>query len=148
MTFPGTSNVITDWREAVQEYLAEQFPNADVRGGEETTVNRRPKDLICVWWPGWAAMQRDLSLANPTLLIRYFPRRSMQPNTETPVDQSQLEQAAIDLALAFEPMRKAGDFVENLACYLRDMKPSPATDRWCVDGTLQAYTLNLAASPA
>jgi hypothetical protein len=142
------SNLITDWRVAVQEHLATSFPDADVRGGEEISVNRRDKALICVWWPGWSAIPRDISLANPTLMIRYFPKRSKQPQTETPVDQSALEQAAVDLMVAMESKRKAGDFVENLACYLKDVVPNPAADRWCVNAIVQAYTLNLAASAA
>lgn len=140
------SNLITDWREAVQAHLTAAFPAADVRGGEERTVNRRPADLICVWWPGWPALQRDISLANPTLMIRYFPKRSRQPNSETPVDQSVLEQAAADLMTAMASKRKAGDFVENLACYVSRCIPNTAA--WCVDATVQAYALNLATSAA
>lgn len=142
------TNVITDWREAVQEHLASVFTDADVRGGREDSVNRRTNDVILVWWDGWSAMQRDISLANPKLKIRYMPSLSKQPPGETPYDRSTLEQAAADVAIAMEAKRKAGDFTDGVACYISDFAMNDSQAEWYVEFTVQGYAQNLAASPA
>lgn len=142
------SNLITDWRVAVQDYLAAQFPAADVRGGRYDSVNRTKQDIIVVWWPGWPALQRDIALANPTLMIRYMPKLSKQPNRETPYDRSALEQAAADVMVAMQPMRKAGDFTDGVACYVASAIPNDRQDEWWVDFVVQGYAQHLAGSPA
>jgi hypothetical protein len=143
-----SSNLITDWRTAVQAYLAAQFPDAEVRGGRDETVNRRDKDLILVFWPGWGELARDISFATPTLTIRWFPKLSKQPTLEQPRDESPLEQAASDLMTAMASKRKTGDFVANLACHVSRVTPNDDPAHWYVEATVQAYALNLAASGA
>jgi hypothetical protein len=142
------TNLITDWRTAVQEYLADQFPDADVRGGHDNTVNRDQKDQILVFWPGWPELARDIALATPTLTIRYFPSLSKQPTTTSPRDEAPLEQAAVDLMVAMADKRKTGDFVDRLACRISKCVPNPDQSAWYVEATVQAYALNLAASAA
>lgn len=141
-------NLITSWRTAVQEYLAGQFPEADVRGGHDNSVNREPKDQIIVFWPGWPELPRDIALATPTLTIRYFPSLSKQATTTSPRDEEPLEAAAVALMVAMAGKRKAGDFVEGLACRISKCVPNPDQGAWYVEATVQAYALNLAASAA
>lgn len=142
------SNLITDWRVAVQAWLVTSFPGADVAGGEQDGVNRGPKPLIVVWHPGWPVLPKDLSLATPTLLIRYFPTRSKQVSTTVPHDPSDLEQAEVDVMVAFKEKRKGGDFVTNLACFISSATPNYAPDKWYVQFTLQAISLHLATEAA
>lgn len=141
-------NLITSWRTAVQTYLAEQFPTATVKGGRDVKANREPQDQILVFWPGWPELPRDISLATPTLLIRYFPSISKQPTTVSPRDEGPLEQAAVSLMQAMAPMRKTGDFVAGLACRVSKVVPNADQAAWYVEATVQAYALNLAATAA
>lgn len=141
------SNIITDWRVATMACLQAAFPESEVVAGEKAGVNRRADALIRVWWPGWAAVPRDIALANPMLLIRYFPTRSKQPG-DVPRDPSELEQASADIMAAFASKRKAGDLVANLACYVKSCVPNYADDQWHVEAQLQSITLNLAATSA
>jgi hypothetical protein len=138
-----SDNIITAWREAVQAYLTAQFPEAEVLGGKRDGVSR-DKARICVWWPGWPALQRDIALANPTLLLRFFPALSKQPSATSPRDEAPLEQAAVDLMVAMAAKRKAGDFVADLACYVSSCVPNDDPDIWRVDATIQAIAMNLA----
>lgn len=142
------SNLITDWRAAVISYLSDQFPAATVKGGRDASVNREAQDQILVFWPGWPELPRDIALATPTLTIRYFPSLSKQPSTTSPRDEASLEQAAADLMLAMAPKRKAGDFVDGLACRISKCVPNADPAAWFVEATVQAYALNLAGSAA
>lgn len=141
-------NLITLWRSAVQTYLGEAFPDATVKGGRDTKANREAKDQILVFWPGWPELPRDVSLANPTLTIRYFPSLSKQPTTTSPRDEGALEEAAVQLMTAMATKRAAGDFVDGLACRISKVIPNADPAAWYVEATVQAYALNLAASAA
>lgn len=132
------------WRQGVQTYLAAQI-NADVVAGERDGVHRGDKDLIAVWLPGWDELQRDIAIAVPTLLIRYFPTRSKQPAEDAPADPSPLEDAVDTLiAKLGRPTQGVGFFTANLSCRLASAKPNYASDIWRVDASLIAYTLGAA----
>lgn len=142
------SNLITEWRKAVQAYLEESFEGAEVKNGREIELNRREKDVILVFWPGWPELARDIAFATPTLTIRYFPTLSKQPPTTSPRDEGPLEQAAVGLMEAMATKRKAGDFVDGLACRIATCTPHSSTTDFYVESEVRAYALNLAASAA
>lgn len=144
----STADFITQWRSAVQAYLDEQFRDAEVVGGHRDGLNQRNKDLIAVWWPGWDELARDVSLATPTLTIRYFPTKSKLPRSETPRDPSALEEAAVGLMLAMRDKRGVGDFVEKLSCRISRIVPVDLPDQWYVEATLASYTFHLASAAA
>jgi hypothetical protein len=140
--------VIAAWRAGVAAYLVEQFPDAEVLSGQPDKDGvSRDKDAIFVWWPGpWQVLQRDISLAGPTLSLRYYPARSKQPTPVVPPDPGALEAAADALVAVFDRSTQAADvFAENVACYLSQITPNYAPDLWRVEATLTAYTLGAAA---
>ena len=142
------SDFITQWRAAVEAYLADQFPKAEVVGGSREGVNQRDKDLVAVWWPGWDELPRDITLATPTLTIRYFPSKSKLPKRENPRDPSALEQAAAGLMLAMRAKQKVGDFVPKLACGISRVVPVDLPEQWYVEATVTSFTFHLARNAA
>lgn len=137
--------MIHEWRQAVHSYLAATFTEADVESGEQDGVQRE-RDLIAVWWPGWDEIARDISLAAPTLQLRYFLARSKMPAETSPADPSPLEQAADALLAAFDRASQApGFFVTGLSCRITTIRPVYDAELWRVDATLLAYTLGAAA---
>jgi hypothetical protein len=138
--------MINAWRTGVFDYLTTQFDAADVVAGERDGVWRGDNDLIAVWWPGWDERSRDISLAQPTLTLRYFPAISKQPQPETPVDPSPLEEAADALLAAF-PRDKQGAnvFATNVACRITSIRPNYDPAIWRLDATMVAYTLGATA---
>lgn len=140
-------SLVSDWRAAVQEHLATSFPRATVVGGERTEgVSKREKDLICVWFPGWNVIESDTTLAQPTLLIRMFPKKSPLDRRSVPDDPQPLEDAAMELVRAFPRATQVGGFfVANLSCRLTTCVPDYAPENWQVNATLLAYTILEAA---
>lgn len=139
--------MVSEWREAVVEHLASAFPDAEVLSGRRAGVSR-DRDRIAVFWPGWRASQRDYTLATPSLTIRYWPARSKQPSTTSPPDPAVLEDAGVALMLAFRNTRKAGDFVDGLACWLDEVAPDYDDEEWKVEAVLKAVALNPAVAAA
>jgi hypothetical protein len=133
------------WVNGVAAHLETAFPAADVVRGQRDGVWRDDQDLIAVWWPGWDELSRDTALASPTLTIRYFPRRSVQPDEAVPADPDPLLDAADALLAAFDRASAAvGFFTSGLSCRLSRVAPDYRTDVWRVDATLVAYTLGAA----
>ncbi len=131
-----------DWLNGVANYLAAQFPAADVVRGERDGVWRDDQDLIAVWWPGWDTLTRDIALATPTLALRYFPRRSTQPADATPADPDVLLDAADALIAKLSRTTQAvGFFTSGLSCRLSSIRPNYAPDVWRIEATLIAYTV-------
>lgn len=149
-----TTNLISDWRLAVQTYLQVTFPDPTVvKSGRVEGVNREAYDLICVFWPGWTEIPNQITLATPRLLVRWFPSLSRQPTETSPRDEAPLEQAAVDLMTAFATKREAGAFVENLSCRVaavtpHDRHPALPNQEWFVEAELRAFTLNIANEAA
>jgi hypothetical protein len=134
--------VINEWREGVKTHLATQFPDADVVAGERDGVWRGDNDLIAVWWPGWDERSRDISLAQPTLTIRYFPALSKQPPPDTPIDPAALEQAADALLAAFPRSTQAANvFATDVAARITSLRPNYDQALWRVEATMIAYAL-------
>lgn len=149
---------MTDWREAVQSRLSTYFSGASVdaevvggrrpRDGESIAVSKRRKTLACVFTPqsSFQEITRDVSLAQPTLIVRVFPGRSELPQSTSPDDPTPLEEALGHLLVCFDRTTQgAGYFIDNLSCRLTGVVSYDRPDQWYVEGTLQAYTLRSAA---
>lgn len=138
---------MTGWVDGVVEKLGDELGGTVVVvAGERDKAWRDDRDLVCVWWPGWDELSRDTALAQPQLTLRYFPKRSVQPADQTPVDPSPLTDAA-DVLLGYftRATEGVGFFTSGLACRLTSLRPSYAKDVWRVEGTLVAYTLRPSA---
>lgn len=143
------SSLITDWRKAIEAHLRSELDGVEVLpGGQREGPNRRDKPAVCVFWPEWRAVDRDIALADPHLEIRYWPPISRLQKNQNPRDPEPLEQAAVTIMLAFRDKRKVGDFVENLACYIQTATPNYDPDEWRVDFRVQSVTLHLATRAA
>lgn len=136
---------LTDWREAVMAHLRENgFPApARVEGRpRDDNASHRDHDLVCVWWPGWDTIERDLSLAQPRLMVRAWPGRSKLSKPTQTDDPAPLERIAMRLMLALpRSTQEAGFFVENLSCRIRNVVPSYEDDVYRVEAELIAYTI-------
>jgi len=139
--------VIHASRQGVCDKLAAAFPSLEVKPGRNDTVWRGESDLIVVWWSGYQVMARDISLARPTITIRYFPTLSKQPAEEAPRDPSALEQAADALIATFDrSTQEVGYFAPNTSWRLDSIpEPNMAPEVWMVEARLVAYTLSEAA---
>lgn len=132
-------------------YLATQYPGVDIVGGRRpkdsaTAVNRRDKDLICVFSKPWNELPRDPSITTPGLAIRWFPTRSKQPQDTTPDDPTTLEQAEWNLISAFTRATQVpGFFADRVAWRLTGITQNDRDDQWYVEASLTAFMLREAA---
>lgn len=135
--------MIHAWRTGVFNYLVTTFDDdADVVAGEREGVHRGEKDLLAVWWPGWDERSRDISLAQPTLTIRYFPSIHRLPPNATPTDPGPLEQAADALLAAFPRSKQGANvFATDVACRITSIRPDYSPERWRVEASMVAYAL-------
>lgn len=141
-------SLITDWRSAVQTHLETQLGSdtVEVVAGERDGRSGRERGLVCVWFPGWQVIERDTSLAQPTLLIRYFPSKAAPTVSKksVPEDPSPVEDAVMALVAAFPRASQVGGFfVGNLGCRLTSCTAD--YDNWRAEATLTAYTILEAA---
>lgn len=137
---------MTGWvNGVVQKLQGELGDQVVVVPGERDKAWRDDKDLVCVWWPGWDELTRDIALAQPTLTLRYFPRRSIQPDEQTPDDPTPISDAGDVLLEFFSRSTEAvGYFTAGLSSRLASLRPNYDKDIWRVEGTLVAYTLGAA----
>lgn len=142
------SNVITDVREAVEDHLRTALAGVTVQSGRSDGVNRDDAARVSVWHPGYPVDLRNRTLARPTLIVRYFPTLSKQPEAASPRAQAVLEQAEADLLAAFGGMNRAGDFVDDVAVSVSGATLNDDPARWYVELTLVVLMLNLAQPAA
>lgn len=136
----------TSWRDALVTALASAFPTAEVRPGARTGVSR-DKDRVNVFsQPGsWQRDQTHGVVANPSMIVRYWPARSKQPPTDTPHDPDELDNARDALLAALRPLQ-ASLSVTNLWYFLVDSALTDEDpDEWGVEVRLKGFAKNLAA---
>lgn len=100
------SNVLTDWRVALQTLLSTTFvsSNLEVLAGERSGL-ARDRDRACVF-AGPLVPDADVNDARPKMTIRYwkkYPKVGTLSLDEEPVDPSALEQLMLDLAAMLQP---------------------------------------------
>lgn len=103
------SNVLTDFRVALQTLLAATFTttNLEVLSGEQQggTPGSRDRDRACVFAAPLVPDGTDVNDARPRMTIRYWkPYPKIGPRlAEVPVDPSELEQLMLDMAAMLQP---------------------------------------------
>ena len=148
------SNLITDWREGVQEHLTTYFAGlspaveVNVVAGRtpgkvgQTAVSRRTKPTLCVFFTGYEEMSRDTSLATPQLVVRMFPVRSELPASATPADPEPLEAACMHLVAAFPRATQSfGYFADEVSSRVVSVTPYDQDTGWYAEALLRAYTV-------
>jgi hypothetical protein len=133
------SNIITDWREQLVAYLAEQFPQAKVESGVRPPAPSRDKDLIAVFWPGMGEAA-NVNFANPTMTVRYWVRDPKMIPRREPRDDSALEAAGIALMQALQPVQATLDPQRRF--YFRVVSIVPDREEFGVEAQLLAWTVN------
>lgn len=125
-------------------HLRQHFPApAELEGRPRSdNVSRRDNTLICVWFPGWERITRDMSLAAPTLKLNAWPGRSKvaRPTQTNPGDE--LEVLSMKLLNAFPRATEVvGFFGVNLSSTVLRLTPNYDDDVYRVEGDLQGYTI-------
>lgn len=135
--------LMTDWRNALIPELEEAFPGALVAAGERTGVSR-DRDRINVFPGGWSRDGGRAVVANPIMLIRYWPKRSKQPASDVPHDPTELDDARDAMLTALRPLQ-ATLGVTNLWYFLVDSaEVDEDPDEWGVEFRLRGFGKNTA----
>lgn len=95
-----TTSAVTEWRVALVAYLKLKFPHADVFSGEVEGVQRNT-NRIGVFWEDTEEASDDVNFALPRLTIRFWVAKP-KTSLKNPTDDTPLEQAAEDLAVALQ----------------------------------------------
>lgn len=140
------SNLITDWRNALVALLKTKFPDAEVISGDRVDGPSRDKQRIAVFWPG-TPESAEVNFINPRMTIRLWTPHPKVLQKPVPADDTPLEQASWDLALALQPV---------LVTLLNDTEPAykgfyfrcaqivPVRDEFAIE----AHLLGLWKNPA
>lgn len=130
---------LTPWRQALQAFLEEAFPDAEVIGGMRSGVSA-DKDRICIFHPIWRE-DGDPNYARPNLEVRFWPARSRQP-TDNPADPTAIEQAIDDMLSALQTVQAPGKLIDGLYCRCIAAVPDYDPNEWGIRFTLTAWTVN------
>lgn len=137
------SNLLTDWRAAIQVLLATAFPGADVAAeiypGEFDSLSR-DKDRIRVFTNPLVADARDVNDARPGLTVHYFLSKPKISGltAEVPVDPDDIEQVMMTLAATFKAHLTS---VGGMDYYHVD-SITPDRELYAVEALLTGWTRN------
>jgi hypothetical protein len=137
------SNLLTDWREAIQALLATAFPTAEVDGeiypGEFATISR-DKDRIRVFTNPLEPDSRNVNDARPRLTVHYFlSKAKFGPLTaEVPQDPADIEQVMATLAATFKAHLTSVGGMD----YYHVESITPDRELYAVEVLLTAWTRN------
>lgn len=140
-----SANLISDWRRAVMSELKTAYPQAEVRAGRRTGVSR-DQVRIYVFAEGVSELAERVVVANPVLVIRFWPDRSKLPD-DTPLDPTQLEQAMVDVMRLLQDRQEQIERAVDDLWYFRvqsaeiDLDP----EEWGVQFRLLGFAKNVAA---
>lgn len=139
------SNILTDWRLALQAYLEANLPLPengkawDIRAGEHDQVEPvRDRNLLVVFVPSFAPSP-DLLFASPPMTIRAWIPKSKQPKPVVPPDPAPLEQLAIDFTTTLQPVR-ASLLIGRLVFQIAEIQIDQ--ESWGVQVVLSSFTPN------
>lgn len=140
------SNLLTNWREAIQTLLVAAFPAAEVKAevypGEMDNLSR-DKDRIRVF-TGPLAADTNVNNARPKLTVHYFLKQAKISSltSENPLDPQAIEQTMVDLAAMFEAHLTSVGGMD----YFHVDSITPDRDLYAVECQLTAWTRNPAES--
>lgn len=139
-----SANLLSDWRRALMSELKTAYPEAEVRAGRRTGVSR-DKVRINVFSEGAAEMADRVVVANPVMVIRFWPDRSKIPDTQPP-DPTQLEQALHDVMRLLgerqEQIERAVDDLWYFRVQAAEIDEDP--EEWGVQFRLLGFARNVA----
>lgn len=139
------ANLISDWRRALMSELKTAYPAAEVRAGRRTGVSR---DLvrIHVFSDGYQEVADRVVVANPVMLIRFWPDRSKLPDSQ-PLDPTQLEQAMVDVMKLLQDRQEQIERSVDDLWYFRVQSALIDEDpeEWGVEFRLLGFAKNVAA---
>lgn len=143
-----SSNVISDWRRALVAELKTAYPDALVTSGRRSGVSREPR--ITVFSDGYREQGGRVVVANPVMVIRYWPARGDTAAAESPADPTELEQASIDLLRLLEDRQSQ---IERAVTDLWYFRPESALidedpDEWGIEVRLVGFAKNIAVALA
>lgn len=135
------ANHITDWRVALSNDLATQFPDAEIERGERTGKSV-DKDRIAVFWPGFQEQSGRVVVGETRLIVRYWPKQPKVKNNGSPQDPATLEEAAMDLAAFLQTKLTA--YTAQGVWFFRVLSITPDydPDEWGVEAVLLAMSDN------
>ena len=143
-----SANLVSDWRRALMSELKTAYPNAEVRAGRRTGVSR-DKVRIHVFSDGVSELAGRVTVANPVIVIRFWPDRSKLPD-DTPLDPTELEQAAVDLLRLFADRQAQIELAVDDLWYFRPQSAAIDEDpeEWGVEIRLLGFAKNIAVAHA
>lgn len=137
------ANILSDWRRSLVSELRTAYPNAVLESKRRSGVNREPEPRIAVFFDGYREIGGRVMVAQPVMVIRFWPTRSELDSTDDPTE---LEQAAIDLLrLLQDRMSQIQASVEDLWYFRTEsvvLDEDP--DEWGVEARLTGFCRNLA----
>lgn len=139
-----SANLISDWRRALVSELKTAYPTAEVTSGRRTGVSR-DRVRICVFSEGSQELSGRVVVANPLMVVRYWPDRSKLPE-DTPSDPTQLEQAAYDLMRLLQDRQVEIESAVDDLWYFRvqSVTIDEDPDEWGVEARLLGFARNVA----
>lgn len=143
-----SSNLLSDWAKALVAELRTAYPNANVTRGRRSGVSREQR--ITVFSDGYREQSGRVVVANPVLVIRYWPARGELPAEDSPADPTELEQAAYDLMRLLEARQSQ---IERAVADLWYFRPEQALidedpNEWGVEVRIVGFSKNVAVSYA
>lgn len=140
-------NILTDWRKAVQQHLAENLQDGafEVRAGRRDG-KVRDKKLVVVFVPTLRP-DANVNFARPQLIVRAWVPEPKQPKSESPQDPEPVEQLLVDLAETLKEVRVLPDIGDGRGLYFEIGQITPDYDDWGVEATLNGWMTNPGALP-
>lgn len=139
------ANVLTNWRVALVTALQTAFPapTTEVKSGQRTGVSR-DKARIAVFSGGYREDGGEVVVGLPVMIVRYWPKKSKQPSPGSPADPSQLEEAAVGLMVALQPLQASLGVTGLWYFRTESVTVDEDADEWGVEATLVGYGKNVA----
>jgi hypothetical protein len=139
------ANLVSDWRRALMSELQTAHPDADVTAGRRTGVSR-DQERIAVFFDGYSEQAARVVVANPVMVVRFWPDRSKLP-ADTPEDPTQLEQAAVDLMRLLQARQaQIENSVDDLWYFrVQSVVIDEDPEEWGVEARLLGFAKNVAA---
>jgi hypothetical protein len=140
------ANLVSEWRRALVSELATAFPRARVTSGRRQGVNRSETPWITVFFAGYRELADRVVVAQPLMIIRYWPPRPEIPSSDTPADPTELEQAAVDLLELLQDRQAQIEAASDDLWYFRveSVTIDEDPEEWGVEARLVGFARNVA----
>lgn len=137
------ANLISDWRRALLSELQTAYPTALVESKRRSGVNKDATPRIAVFFDGYREQADRVVVAQPVMVIRFWPPRSaIEPSD----DPTELEQAAVDLMRLLQDRQKQIELGVDDLWYFRVQSVAIDDDpaEWGIEARLIGFAKNVA----